>query len=200
MTEAFLTGVLVGLAVAMPLGAVGLLVVQTGAVNGTRAGAGAAAGVATADLVYAAVAAVGGTVVTAALRPHLGVLRMAGAVALLAVACHGLVATLRSSPRAPAPHAGGRTYAGFLGLTLLNPLTILTFAGTVIALPPTTLTTPSRRLAFVAAVGLASLVWQLGLACFGALVGARVPQAWQKGLRVTGNLAIAGLAVAAAAA
>jgi arginine exporter protein ArgO len=198
MGEALWAGVVAGFAVALPLGAIGMLLLQLGAADGWRAGAAGAAGVATADLLWAGVAAAAGGAVAAFLRPYLGPLRIVAAVALLAVAAYGIRRALR--PRSPSaaravPH--GRRWATFLGLTVLNPTTVGTFAAIVVALPPGLLTGVAERIVFVLGVGTASLLWQLLLVAGGAAAGARLPARAQLWTAIAGNVAVAGLAVAA---
>ena len=69
-TTALIAGVVAGLAIAMQVGAVSLLLIEASVVSGPRAGVAAGMGVATADFVYAAVAAAAGGVVGAALSSH----------------------------------------------------------------------------------------------------------------------------------
>ena len=63
-THAFVAGAVAGVGVALPLGAVGVLVVSEGLHRGWRPAAAAATGVALVDLGYAAVAVAAGTAVT----------------------------------------------------------------------------------------------------------------------------------------
>lgn len=194
--------VAVGLAVALPLGAIGLLVVRTGTERGVATGLAAAAGVATADIAYAAVAATAGGVLAGPVATAAGPLRVVAALVLLAVAAAGLARALRrpagaaptSAPEAARPW---RTWAGFLGLTALNPLTLLTFGAVVVALPAGLLDGPAQRAAFVAGAGGASLAWQAVLAVAGAALGRRLDARWQRWTALAGNAAIAALAVTA---
>ncbi|MBW4700783.1 LysE family transporter [Micromonospora sp. RL09-050-HVF-A] len=74
----------------------------------------------------------------------------------------------------PARTAAGPVYVRFVLLTAVNPLTLVYFfalAGTVNAVPGSW-TGPG---VFVVAAGLASLLWQTGLAAIGAALGATVP-------------------------
>ncbi|WP_281898070.1 LysE family transporter [Micromonospora humidisoli] len=74
----------------------------------------------------------------------------------------------------PARTAAGPVYVRFVLLTAVNPLTLVYFfalAGTVNAVPGSW-TGPG---VFVVAAGLASLLWQTGLATIGAALGATVP-------------------------
>src|SRR3954468_17878301 len=79
-------GLLAGWGVAIPLGAIGVLLVDLGRRAALRHAAAAAAAVATADLLYAAVAAGAGSAAAGLLAPHERVLRLTAAAVLAAVA------------------------------------------------------------------------------------------------------------------
>lgn len=199
---AFGAGVAAGLAVAVPLGAIGVLVIRLGALRGTRAGLSAGAGVATADVLYAAVAAAGGAAVAAALRPYEMTLRLTAGLVLLLVAAVGLARATRLGsgaevPATPPPRRAGlvRTYLGFLALTVVNPLTAATFAALVVGLPQRIIASGADRAAFVAGVGLASLAWQAALGTVGAALGARPGRRWHRATSIGGSLVVAALAL-----
>ncbi|WBB54051.1 LysE family transporter [Verrucosispora sp. WMMD573] len=111
MTGAFLAGLVAGYGVAVPVGAIAVLILGLTARTSFRVGAGAALGVATADGLYAGVAALGGAVVAGWLAPLAGPLRLVGAAVLLILAAHGAWRALRirgprrcpSRPPTPAP-------------------------------------------------------------------------------------------------
>lgn len=196
MGEALLSGVLAGLAVAVPLGAIGVLIVELAATHGFRTGWAAGLGTATADLFYGAAAAFAGGAAVAALSAVRTELRIAGGLVLLAVALHGLGRARRvaGSPPARAPRAGGRTYATFLGLTAINPLTIVIFASIVAGLPEIASGGLPAKLAFVVGVGGASALWQTALAGGGSVLGRAGPRA-RLATTVVGHLIVLGLAV-----
>jgi arginine exporter protein ArgO len=97
--EPLVAGLLAGWGVAIPLGAIGVMIVDLGMRGGFRPAAAAAAGVATADLLYAAVAAAAGAAVAGALAPHEHALRLVAAAVLAAVALAGLRAARRGQAR-----------------------------------------------------------------------------------------------------
>jgi threonine/homoserine/homoserine lactone efflux protein len=102
MRDPLLAGLLAGWGVAIPLGAIGVMIVDLGARAGFRPAAAAAAGVATADFVYATVAAAAGAAVAGALAPHEHALRLAAAAVLAVVALLGLrMARRGAAPAAP---------------------------------------------------------------------------------------------------
>jgi len=204
---AFVAGALAGYAIAIPVGAIAVLIVETGVRRGFRIAAAAGAGTATADFIYATIAMVGGTAVAPVLAPWSVPLRVAAIVFLLFLGIRGLVRVARDqrargaagSGDAGAPvRTGGpgapATYARFVGLTLLNPSTVVYFAALVLALPSLGADALARP-AFVVGAFLASISWQTVLAAVGAVAHHRLPARFQLGISVLGNLMICGFAV-----
>ncbi|MEV6707292.1 LysE family transporter [Micromonospora wenchangensis] len=107
MTAAFLAGLVAGYGVAVPVGAIAVLILGLSARTSLRVGAAAALGVATADGLYAAVAVLGGAAVAAVVAPVAGPLRVVAAVVLLALAVHGGWRTWRSRPPSGGSGSGG---------------------------------------------------------------------------------------------
>ena len=182
MLEPLVAGLLAGWGVAIPLGAIGVMIVDLGMRGGLRPAAAAAAGVATADLLYAAVAAAAGAAVAGALAEHERALRLVAAAVLVAVAVIGLRMALRaprdeSGPAAVAAAApGGRAvYLRFVALTSVNPLTVAYFAALIAGLPAVASSPAADKAVFVVAAGAASLSWQLVLAAGGAALHHRLP-------------------------
>ncbi|MFF9126892.1 LysE family transporter [Streptomyces sp. NPDC014889] len=175
MSAALVAGLLAGYGIAVPVGAVATHLVTLTARTSLRTGACAALGVATADGLYALLATLGGSALAEALRPVLVPLRWASALLLAALAlrtatgalCRYREHRLASRP-APPPPSPARAYLTLLGLTLLNPTTLIYFAALVLG---THAAPPSARAAFVAAAFAASTSWQLLLAGGGTLLG-----------------------------
>jgi arginine exporter protein ArgO len=90
MLDPLLAGLLAGWGVAIPLGAIGVMIVDLGMRGGFRPAAAAAAGVATADFLYAGVAAAAGAAAAAALAPHEHALQLVSAAVLAALGAYGL--------------------------------------------------------------------------------------------------------------
>ncbi|GAB3940337.1 hypothetical protein GCM10027614_23830 [Micromonospora vulcania] len=76
MTGALLAGLVAGYGVAIPVGAIAVLILGLSARTSFRVGAAGALGVATADGLYAAVAALGGAAVAGVVEPVAGPLRV----------------------------------------------------------------------------------------------------------------------------
>ncbi len=177
MTGAFLAGLLAGYGIAVPVGAIGVLLVGLAARTSSATGAAAALGVATADGLYALLAVLGGGALAAALAPVAAPLHWAAAAVLLVLAAHTVVVALRRRQAAVAapPVAGTplRAFLGLLALTLLNPATVVYFVALVLGRRDGG--GPATAAAFVAGAFLASASWQLLLAAGGSLVGRVLP-------------------------
>lgn len=189
MTGALVAGAVAGWGIAVPVGAVGTYLVAIAARRGFRRGAWAALGVASADAVYACVAVVGGAVVASLVEPVARPLRLASVGALVAVAVGIALPAVRqrmASDRLPVGGAGqpdpaitrdpasstdARAFATFLGMTLLNPMTVVYFAALVLGGQGELFASTGDRIAFVVAAAAASASWQLVLAGGGALLG-----------------------------
>lgn len=202
VTSALVAGLLAGYGIAIPVGAVATYLVSLTARTSLRTGACAALGVATADGLYALLATLGGTALAAALQPVLTPLRWASALVLLALAVRGAVTALRqyrtrlltTRPQQD-PVSPARAYAALLGITLLNPTTVVYFAALVLGSRATDAVRPLEQAVFVLAAFLASASWQLLLASGGALLGRTLTG--HRGRLVTGLLSSAVIAVLA---
>ncbi|EMF51867.1 LysE family transporter [Streptomyces sp. SID5476] len=202
MTAALVAGLLAGYGIAIPVGAVATYLVSLTARTSLRTGACAALGVATADGLYALLAALGGTALAAALQPVLTPLRWVSALVLLALAARGAVTALRryragrltTRPQRD-PVSPARAYVALLGITLLNPTTVVYFAALVLGSRATDAVSPLEQGVFVLAAFLASASWQLLLAGGGALLGRALTG--HRGRLVTGLLSSAVIAVLA---
>jgi threonine/homoserine/homoserine lactone efflux protein len=195
--EAFGNGVLAGLGIAVPVGPITVLVVDQAMRRGFRFGAIAGVGAATADLIYATLAALIGAAAAAALEPYAGSLRATGAGVLGAIVAYRMWRLLRPSGAvnvATAERSLRRTYVGFLGLTLLNPLTITYFAALILGLQSKH-TGPAGKVLFVAGAFAASAGWQLSLAAAGAALHHRLTDRTRFVTGLAGSVIIAALAV-----
>jgi arginine exporter protein ArgO len=184
---ALAAGLVAGYGIAVPIGAVGTYLVSVSARSGVRRGVSAALGIASADTVYALVAVLGGAALAAVVQPVADPLRMVSVIVLLGIAVTIAVQTLRERRRAVADDvprtepaspgssrslaADARAYAAFLGMTLLNPMTVVYFAALVVGGQGELFSGTADRIVFVVAAGVASASWQLLLAGGGALLG-----------------------------
>ncbi len=198
MTGAFLAGLIAGYGVAIPVGAIAVLILGLAARTSFRVGASAALGVATADGIYAGVAAFGGAVVAGWLAPLATPLRLIAAAVLFALAVHGAWRAWRSRRSArPAtgpvdqprgvdqPGGAGRSsvgvgrrletparaFVGILALTMLNPATVVYFTALVLGRADLGGSGTAVAVLFTFGVFTASASWQLLIAAGGTVIG-----------------------------
>jgi len=178
MTAALVAGLLAGYGIAIPVGAVATYLVSLTARTSLRTGVCAALGIATADGLYALLAALGGSALAGALQPVLVPLRWASAVVLAVLALRGGAGALRqyregalSTRSDPTPPSPLRAYLLLVGITLLNPTTVIYFAALVLGSRASDAVSPWEQGVFVLAAFVASASWQLLVASGGALLG-----------------------------
>lgn len=195
--SAFWQGLAAGYGIAIPVGAIAILIVDLALRRGFRPGFSAGAGAASADTIYAALAVAAGTALAAALRPLAIPLAFAGGAVLVGLGGWGM---WRVRGRETALVEGGgdgrsscRVYVQFLGLTLLNPLTIVYFTALVFGGSLGQAAAPMDGLRFILGAGMASLSWQTLLAGIGAQLGQRLSPRARWVTTIAGNLVVAGL-------
>ncbi|HEY8167545.1 MAG TPA: LysE family transporter [Candidatus Limnocylindrales bacterium] len=171
MTDVVVAGALAGLGVAIPVGAIAVLIIETTIRHGYRVGWAAGAGAATADGTYALLAAIFGTAIAALLAPWTVPLRLASAALLVAIAVRGLLRLRRPADESihEDPPTMRRAYLLVLGLTAINPMTVTYFAALVLGLTALA-EDPGSRLVFGVSAFIASLAWQSVVAGIGAIV------------------------------
>lgn len=195
-------GAIAGLGVAIPLGPVGILILETGLRRGWRHGAAAGLGAATVDGLYAAISVVAGSAVAAVIAPIAGPIRVVSAGVLVVIAVRGLLALRRrpgsaGSGETPAAEDLGpslrRTWVSIVGLTAVNPLTVVYFSALVLGLPALG-SSPAARAAFTLGCLVASGAWQLLLATIGAAFHRRLSERARTATGLAGDLLVLALA------
>jgi arginine exporter protein ArgO len=199
--EAFLRGVLAGYGIAIPVGPIAILIIELGIHRGFTYAFSAGAGAASADLIYATIAVVAGTVLVSILTPYSGILRIISASGLILIGVWLLYRGLRSSHAnedrlAMRSDGYSRTYTMVLGLTILNPVTITYFTTLILGLKATGSSSTLDSVLFVAGAFLASLSWQTFLAGVSGLAHARFPKALQTATFAIGNIMIIAIGIA----
>ena len=190
MASALLRGFVLGLLVAAPIGPMALLAIRRTLDRGWASGAASGLGIATADGIYAAVAAFGLTAASSLLLDHAREVQVVGGVLIVLLGIRGLRSSADAAPAEAADRAGlAGAYASCVALTLSNPPTILSFAALMAGVGLVT-ATPAAAAALVAGVFLGSTAWWLVLT--GAVARGRhwIGERWRR--RVT-RAAAAGL-------
>jgi threonine/homoserine/homoserine lactone efflux protein len=130
----FLKGILIGFAMAVPVGPIGIICIRKTLTDGRLRGMIIGLGAATADLLYACVAAFGLTVVSNAIATERTWIRLVAGSFLLFLG----VRTFRAhpaDPKVPVNSSGLlRSYLYTVFLTLTNPTTIFAFIAVFAAL------------------------------------------------------------------
>lgn len=204
MSAAVLAGLVAGYGVAIPIGAIAPLLMSLTARTSFKVGAAAALGVAAADGLYALIAVLGGASLGRWIEPVSTPLRWIATVILLGLAAKIAIDAIRhhrdpaKAPRDVA-HLGtpARAFLGLLGLTLLNPMTILYFGALVVGWQASGGFSGAQGAAWTTAVFAASVSWQLLLAGGGALLGRTLnTPSGRLWTALISSLMIAGLALA----
>jgi threonine/homoserine/homoserine lactone efflux protein len=188
--KAFLFGVVVAAAI----GPIALLIFDTAARRGFAAGAFAGCGAALADLTWALLAFSGGALLLPLLADHAAAIRAGSALLLAGL---GLAMLVRGAAAAalPAPRPAAASLLPVFLLTLVNPMTLVVFAGFAPQLPVAG--SPRLALGLASALAAGSLLVQLGLAAAGAVFRAALPGArWQRAVRLAAALGILAFGIA----
>jgi putative LysE/RhtB family amino acid efflux pump len=158
--ELLLRGVLLGLAVAAPVGPIGVLCIQRSLQGGFWAGFSGGVGTAVADAIYAALAAAGFAALAGQLGAAETALRLGGA-AFIAWLGWRTIASAPATAAADAPLSGRplRLFAVTFALTIANPATVLSFAALFAGLGLAAEPGLDAAAAAVAGVFAGSLLW-----------------------------------------
>ncbi len=147
----------VGLAVAAPVGPMSLLCIHRTLDHGRAAGIVIGAGIAAADVSYAAIAAFGVTAISTLLLAGMFWIKLAGSLLLAVLGAR--MALARPAMRSGAAFRGShiRAFVTAYALTMSNPPTILFFAGIFTAVA--SMATLAASATFAAGVFAGSLLW-----------------------------------------
>lgn len=198
MPNSFINGAIAGYAIAIPVGAIAILILETALQRGFAHGFAAGTGTASADLIYATVAATLGTLVAVWLAPIAPLLKILSGIFLIFFGLRGLFLLWRSRPQPMAAdsevktsNAGLiKTYATFLSLTILNPATIAYFAALIIGGSVSAQPTLANKAVFVVGAFFASWSWQSFLAGMGALAHRHLRPGFKFWTSLVGNFII----------
>ena len=191
-------GLVLGFSIAAAVGPISLLCIRRTLAEGRVVGLASGLGVATADATYGAIAAFGLTAVTDLLVDWRRVLAIVGGLFLLFLAWR----TFRAVPGEAATDASGRrgglasAYLSILGLTLTNPMTILSFAALFVGLGVTGADAAEATL-LTAGVFLGSAAWWVVLVGAVGALRSRVTPAVLRRVNVASGLLIGAFAVVA---
>lgn len=188
----FIEGLIAGYGIAIPVGGVAVLIINMGMRCGFKIGFSAGAGAATADVIYAIIAVVAGTALADLLVTIAPWLRFFSGLLLFGMGVWGLWKGLKHANRdsKTAEVCGPvQMFGQFLGITIVNPLTIVYFVALILGSSSTALTLTDRT-TYIWGVGIASLSWQTLLAAIGAIGHHQLSPRFQVSAIIFGNVVV----------
>jgi threonine/homoserine/homoserine lactone efflux protein len=166
----------IGLLLAVPVGPIGLLCLRRSLTMGMTAGMAVGLGAATADAIYAGIAAFA----MGAAAPFIadaGWLGIVGGLMLIGIGLKD-IAHRDAAPAPPTLRGHAGAYAGTVLLTLTNPATVLTFAAIIVGLGLVPdMASMADGLVFTVGVFLGSTAWWVVLSGAGGKLGNHLPPA-----------------------
>ena len=190
-----LRGFVLGFTIAAAVGPISLLVIRRTVAQGWLYGLVSGLGVATADATYGAVAAFGLSAITDVLVNARWVLGLAGGIFLLWMAWQTIRSTPTEAAAAPTQRRGyAGAYLSILGLTMANPMTILSFGALFAGLGVTSGATGDAALV-VLGVLLGSTTWWVALTTVIGTLRTRVTPAWIHRITLASGVIIGAFAI-----
>jgi threonine/homoserine/homoserine lactone efflux protein len=185
MWKAFVFGVVV----AGAIGPIALLIFGTGARRGHAAGAFAGLGAALADLAYALAAFSAGALLLPLLAAHEQAIRVGCALLLVGLGIAMLVGQLKPGEVVAVPRPAASAFLPTFLLTIVNPMTLVMFAGIVPQLPVAGSLARAAGLAAALAAGSAAVNVAIGAA--GAALGSALPgERWRRAISISAALGV----------
>ena len=188
-------GILMGFAVAAPVGPIGVLCIRRTLSDGRAAGLATGLGAATADGFYGLLVAVG-FAATGLLVSYATPMAIGGGALLMwlgAMSVRGFLKS-RGSDEPVQPASNHRTvlksWATTFVLTMANPMTILTFVGMIAGLGAAASSSPMAPYWLVAGVFLGSALWWLFLVQLALMIRSRMTPALTRWFDLASGLVI----------
>ena len=203
LAELFIFGLTAGIALAIPVGPMALLLIDTTLRHGLRVGAAGALAMASVDATYAVVVFLAGSAVAGILGTYGIWFSLVGSAILLGLGAQTIYKALSlrrasesSSQSQTEATTAGKTYLKFAAATVVNPPTALYFLAITPSLVGLTGSDPvSATLAFASGVFIGSVVWQQALALTGAAIRGITTPRVRTWLSLLGGAMIIALAV-----
>lgn len=175
----FLQAMLIGVAIAAPVGPIGLLCIKRTIESGFKEGFAVGVGAALADATYGLIAAFGLSAVMHILITSAWIIKFCGGILLLYLAYRELKLSTQTTVNSNtiSKRSQLKLMMEVFVLTIANPMTILTFIGIFASIsngPASTL----ESFAMVVGIFLGSMVWWVILASIIVKVKHRLPQVW----------------------
>lgn len=167
----WLRGVAIGLAIAAPVGPIGVLCIRRTLAQGRAVGLLSGLGAASADAVYGCIAAFGLTALSGPLMAQRQALSLGGGLFLVYLGLRTLRAVPGEAGGSSAPTGLAAAYLSTFVLTLANPMTIISFAAVFAGLGLAAGGGGPAAAVLVAGVFAGSALWWLALSTGVSLAG-----------------------------
>ena len=188
-------GFTLGFIIAAGVGPISLLVIRRTLAEGRVVGLASGLGVATADATYGGIAAFGLSAITDVLVGGGRILGLVGGIFLLWLAWNAIRARPGTEASVTERRGGlAGAYLSILGLTLANPMTILSF-GALFAGSGLTGSNPGESALITLGVFLGSSAWWVVLTTAIALLRTRVTARWLRAVNIVSGVTIGFLAI-----
>lgn len=195
----FLKGMMIGLAIAAPVGPIAVLTMKTTLAHGRMAGFATGAGAAVADTLYAIIGVFGVVLVMGLLQEYSTIIRIVGGFFLMNIGIKMMFASTESQKDKAIKPLGSKLVKDFVAtffLTLTNPATIVAFIAIFAALGISAGGNAREAVIIVTGVFCGSLLWWLILTNMVALMRKRVNEVWMHRINITAGIAILGFGAA----
>lgn len=160
----FIHGVIIGIALAAPVGPIALICLRRALATGRLHGIVSGMGVAAADAVYAAVTAFGLALIADFLLARQWFFRLFGGIALIAVGIRIFLSVPPEETEKPKDEPFFMDFASMFALAIANPLTIIFFSIIIpafgVVISGNSYISPAT---FVAGVFIGEMIWWIGI-------------------------------------
>ena len=173
-SQFFFKGLILGFAIAAPVGPIGILCIRRSLADGQAAGLATGLGAATADALYGCVAAFGLTAISDYLVKQRFWLGLVGGLFLCYLGLRTFFTRTSETPTAANRKGLAGAYLSTFLLTVTNPMTILSFVAVFAGLGLATSSNYLTAVLLVSGVFLGSALWWLLLSGGTALFRSRV--------------------------
>jgi threonine/homoserine/homoserine lactone efflux protein len=175
MESLLLKGFLIGFSIAAPVGPIGALCIKRSIIEGQRAGLVTGLGAASADAVYGLIAAFGLTAITSFLVGQHFWFGLLGGIFLCYLSYKTFISEVKVRDEQESPISLGKAYLSTFGLTLTNPMTIISFIAVFTGLGLASQSrSPTDPLVIVVGVFIGSAFWWLILSGLSGWFGKRL--------------------------
>ncbi|MBL8644326.1 MAG: LysE family transporter [Rhodospirillaceae bacterium] len=176
--DPILRGLIVGVLMAMPIGAVGVMCIKRALSDGWRRALAVGLGSACVDAIFGAVAGLGLTYIATFVVDHQSIIGLLGGAIVIIIGIVTYFSPIKTEEAKPVVGAKRRDFAAGFMMSIANPATLLGAVGLFAAFGQVDpVTAPQSAAALIGAVFAGSLLWWMFLASMARMFRSRfVPE------------------------